>query len=280
MVTETQRKRQELSDRIQVLAKRYAETPQQQIGMDFVAEVMDEWIVYRNQLAMLYGNKTSIQIKKLRAFLSQVKTDFTRGMDDLIEEYDARQTREPAYIQHTLESATSYLGLYIQAGLHRVGEDKKHVEYGRFIARLKRDVGVPTPNQTVSGITDEKRGGLTQKGNHAMQVVYGHRIAISDGTVECNYELVLGVNNDGKAYWAAPPSNLQPEDTFFPTNKKIIDLEKTDIARILAAATKKATKSTGTPITLGQDDLAIYFSQRSTHLIETIYRGLREKVTR
>ena len=279
MVTKIQRQREELSDKIVILEQRYRDTSANQRVMDFIGGALEEWVAYKHKLEEFYGGKSGIQISKHGRFLFQVKDDFCRGMDELIQEYETHPHKNADYVKQTLDSSTRYLRLYIQSGLHKVSkeEEKRHVTYGKFIERLRSDLGsLISPSENPP--SKSSLGSPRRHNNNDYKPVYDGIIQIhGEVGIATPFHLLLVTDGKGDVYWGTLRNEgvHSPDDTYFPVGKKLKDLTSDDIAMVLARAYTRENKMRGIVMPYEPEVLAIEIPTIAPSLVNQIFESVK-----
>ena len=280
MTTEVQILRGELSDRIAALESRYRSTSPDQRDLVFVSNALEEWLRYRGRLEKLWGGDANRQIRKQQRFLSQVREDFYKGMDTLIEEYDTSPNKDVGCILQTIESSRKCLQLYVQAGLHsiRVRGEKNRVEkekrggYGEFLQRLKTDLGImETPPTSLSNPPQNYHIDNFQRRYEGIVTI--------NGGVGTSYPFHFAIltDHEGNVYWMARKSigALLPDDVYSSLGKKIDKLVPDDVVLALAFAWARESKVRGIQIHEDLELLAAQIFVREPKLPKEIYKRVR-----
>ena len=272
MVTKIQRHREELSDRIKELEQGYSSTLVEQRNMDFVARALEEWVRYKSALEELYGGKTSIQVYKRRRFLAQVKADFSRGMDELMEDYETQPHRDFKFVEQTYQRVGRYIQLYLKSGVDI--KDKKHVTYIRFLEQLKGELEPLKPKMASKPNAPPRRKNTFEK-----ETIYKGIIQISEhiGTAQ-PFQLVLVTDTNDDIYWATlrEIGFHSPDDTYFPIGKKLSELTQENIALTLAKAYKRENRMRGIQIPYEHEVLSTEIQIIVPGLVTQIYESVKK----
>lgn len=202
-----------LAELIRNLESRYITVPEEKREIGFVANTLQEWIGYKQQLNTMRTRGLGREIRHYETFLLNVQVDFHQGMNKIMQEYNNHKgpiTRE--FVQNYLEMATKYLNLYRQAGLRGFGLDKDvsiHAAYTQFERNVKEDLAMFPQSVPKKGVFNGDMNILNQ-----------------------TFPLALTTSDDEAVYWSfASPDSLQR-----PTGKKLKDFHRPDIAQVCAEA--------------------------------------------